>query len=43
MTELELINKLKDEYTKHITQGQAFEKRFNVAEAQLYDHEEDVE
>ena len=43
MTEQELLIKLNTEYKKLITQGQAFEKRFNVAEAQLYDHEEEIE
>ena len=43
MTEQELLIKLNTDYKKLITQGQAFEKRFNVAEAQLYDHEEEIE
>lgn len=42
MTEQELLNKLKGDYTNLLTQGQALEKRYNVVEAQLYDHEEEL-
>ena len=43
MTEQELLKKLKEDYTNLLIQGQALEKRYNVAEAQLYDHEEELE